>query len=177
MFVPDAEESASVCVAVLRVVRAPLGLDQLGQPAHFALDGLEPVPLEFEGVAVDALAGAGDRRLHVVEPLFEPVAAALEDAHAHLGVRLGEEREVHAEVLVFPRGRPGLGEQVLQVLLAFGGEPVDDPAAAAGRLAVSAHVTDGQHLLQAGVERAVGECPEGAEHGVQPLAELVAVHR
>ena len=33
-----------------------------------------------------------------------------------------------------------------------------------------------QHLLQRGVERAVGQHPPPAEHQVQPLAQLVAVH-
>ncbi len=36
-----------------------LGLDELGQPAHLALDRLEPVPVQLEGVAVDAARGCG----------------------------------------------------------------------------------------------------------------------
>src|SRR5580704_17256248 len=34
-----------------------------------------------------------------------------------------------------------------------------------------------EKLLQARVQRPVGERTEGAEHGVQPLAQLIAVHR
>ena len=110
-----------------------LALDQLVEPADLALDGLEPVPLQLEGVAVDPLAGAGQRRAEAVEALLEPRPAALEDAQPGGGVGAGEEREVDAEVLVLPGGRAGLGEQLLEVLLALGGEPVDDPRPLAGQ--------------------------------------------
>ena len=78
------------------------------------------------------LAGAGHDgwRTDAVRPLLEPAAATLEDAQAHLGVGLAEEREVDAEVLVLPRGGPGLAEQVGEALLALGGQLVDDLAAA-----------------------------------------------
>src|SRR5262252_4130968 len=40
-------------------VRLPLGGDQLVQPSDLALDRLQAVPLQLEGVAVDPLPGPG----------------------------------------------------------------------------------------------------------------------
>ena len=47
--------------------------------------------------------------------------------------RLGEEGEVHPEVLVLPGRRAGLVEQLLEVLLAVGRQPVDDLGSTADR--------------------------------------------
>src|SRR5258706_3832733 len=52
-------------------VRAPLGSDQLVQPADIALDRFQSVPLQLEGVAVDALPGPGDPGAESLDPLFE----------------------------------------------------------------------------------------------------------
>src|SRR5262245_23370048 len=100
----------------------PLVVDQVSQPRHLALDRLEAVALQLEGVGVDALAAARERAAQTLEPLLHPGAPALEDAHAGLDVGLGEEREVHAEAVVLPRGGPALGHQALEPLLALGGE-------------------------------------------------------
>ena len=165
-------------------VTPPLVVDQLGEPAHLALDGLQAVPLQLEGVAVEPLAGARERGAEAVDALLEPRPAALEDAQPGGGVGAPEEGEVDAEPLVLPGRGPALGEQVLEVLLALGRELVDDarracprrPAASrsAGVLGDRARA---QQLLEAGVERAVGERPEGPEQRVEPLAQLVAVQR
>src|SRR6516165_1853633 len=44
-----------------RLLASPLGVDQLVQPAHLALHGLQAVTLQLEGVGVDALPGARQR--------------------------------------------------------------------------------------------------------------------
>ena len=92
-----------------RWVDVALAVDQLVEPAHLALDRLEAVPLQLEGVAVEPLAGASERGAQAVAALLQAAAPPLEDAQP--GVRLGaaEEREVHAEVLVLPGGRSGVG--------------------------------------------------------------------
>ena len=83
-----------------------LGVDQPVEPADLALDLLEAVPLQLEGVLVHALAGAGEDA-RTFEPLVEPGAPALEDPQPGLGVGLREEGEPDVEVLVLPGGRPG----------------------------------------------------------------------
>src|SRR4051812_6721048 len=59
---------------------AALGADQVGQPPDLALDGLDAVPLELGGVAVDLGLGALQLALHAREALLQPRATALEDA-------------------------------------------------------------------------------------------------
>src|ERR1700751_1062527 len=106
---------------------------------------------------------------------------------------------MNTELVVLPGGGAGVGEQVLQPLLALSVQPVDDlrpawratvPAGGAGRaqrtgrsgrwgglVAFPGDQALGVQLVQAGVQRAVGERPERAEQHVQLLTELVAVHR
>src|SRR5260221_4019804 len=60
-------------------VRAPLGSDQLVQPADFALYRLQSVPLQLEGVAVDALPGPCEARAERLDPLLKPAAPAFPD--------------------------------------------------------------------------------------------------
>src|SRR5690606_34706397 len=86
---------------------AALVVDQSVQPAHLALDLLEPVALQLERVLVGPVPGAGGGLPHLLEPLGQARAASLEDAQPRLRVRLGEEREAHVEVLVLPRRRAG----------------------------------------------------------------------
>jgi hypothetical protein len=95
-----------------------------------------------------------------------------------------EEGEVNAEPFVLPRRRAGLGEQLLEPLLALGREPVNDLRSPARHdpvilVRVGVLLCDqplGQELLQAGVERPVRERAEHSEQGVEPLAQLVPVH-
>ena len=108
------------------------GGDQLVEPADLALHGLEAVALELEGVAVELLAGAGDRGAGVRLALLEPAAPALEDPQPDVGIGLGEEGEPDAEGFVVPRRRAALGELLLQPLLAVSGELVDVLLAPAG---------------------------------------------
>ena len=90
-----------------------------------------------------------------------------------------------AEPLVLPGRRTGLGQQLLKTLLALGGELVDDLRIAgsqrqrrvAGPRPVLGDQPLAEQLLEARVERAVGERAEHAEQCVEPLAQLVAVHR
>src|SRR5512135_2563216 len=67
-----------------------LARDELVEPAHLALDALEPVLLQLEGVAVEPLAGTGQRRAERVEPLLEPGPASLEDAQPDRGLGAAE---------------------------------------------------------------------------------------
>src|SRR5688500_11535869 len=165
----------------LRPWLAALGGDELGQPAHLALGGVEAVPLELGGVGVEAFAVLGRSRADVGEALLQPAPATLEDAQAHLGLGAREEGEVPVERVVLPRRRARLAHQGLEPLLALSGELVDDPRPAAADAAGAGGRwgLDDPALLeqaaQAGVERAVGKGPEGAERRVEPLAQLVAV--
>ena len=59
------------------------------------------------------------------------------------------------------------------------GELVDDPRAPGDRRRLAGDLLDQgtrEHLLQRGVERPVRQHPTPAEHEVEPLAQLVAVH-
>jgi hypothetical protein len=148
------------------------------------------VPLELERVTVHPFPGARERRAYPFHPVFEPASPAFQDPQPDVGPGLAKEREVHAELVVFPGRRAGLGQQILQPLLPFSGQPVDDlgPARAArtgrgarsrGRLRVVVFPGDqaiGVQLVQAGVEGSVGQRPERAEQHVQLFAQLVAVH-
>src|SRR6266481_645936 len=81
----DGGRSAAFCVipasaAGLRT-RLPLRRDQLVQPADFSFHRLQAMPLQFERVAVHALAGAGRGGAEAVQPLLEPAAPTFEDPH------------------------------------------------------------------------------------------------
>src|ERR1700761_173653 len=166
-------------------LRPPFLGDQFIQPADIALDRFEPVPLQFERVAVHPLPGAREGRAQPLQPVLEPAAPPLENPEPDVRPGLAEEGEVDAELVVLPGGRARVGEQVLEPLLALGGQPVDDlrPAGRAPGLAVhwrgGAFLGDqalSVQLGQAGVQGAVGQRAERAEQQVELLAELVAVH-
>src|SRR5262249_2320861 len=79
-----------------------------------------------------------------------------------------------------PRGRAGLAEQLLELLLALGRQLVDDLGATGRAAGVRVRVAlddpaPGHQGLQAGVEGAVGQGAERPEQRVQPLAQLVPV--
>ena len=145
--------------------------------------------MQFERVAVEPLPGPCHRGPDGVEPFFQPAAAALQDPQPDVGAGLPEEREMHAEPVVFPGRGPRLGQQVLQPFLAVRRQPVNDLRAAAGPRApspsrprrASGLVLGDQPLreqfLQARVERAIPEGTERTEQRVQALTQLVAVHR
>src|SRR5690606_40903246 len=163
---------------------AAFGVDQGVEPAHLVLDLLEAVTLQLEGVLVHALAGAGVGLADRLEPLGEARAAQIEDPQPGLGVGLAEEREAHVEALVLPRRGTRGGERLLEELLALGGELVHDARALARegvrRCGVRVGADDQaarDHALEGRVERSVAERPERAEQDVEPLAQLVPVHR
>src|SRR6202050_766341 len=83
------------------------------------------MPMQLQGVAVHALPGPRERRPEGLHALLEPAATALEDPQPHVGPGLPEKREMYAESVVVPGRRAALAEQVLQPLLAVGGQPVD----------------------------------------------------
>ena len=115
-------------------------LDQLGEPADLAVDRLEAVLVQLAGVAVDALARCGPARCFMPSRcLLDPAAATLEDLQPDVRAGLGEERQPRAEALVVEGVGTDVGEQLGEVLLAVGGEPVDPLAAPrpAGRRASS----------------------------------------
>src|SRR4051794_436714 len=109
-------------------LRLPLlGGDQFVQPADLALGGLQPDAVQLARVVVDLLAGARQRRPQALPALLHAATPALEDAHPHLDRRPGEEGQVDAEALVVPRLGTGLGEQLVEPVLALGGEREDAP--------------------------------------------------
>ena len=85
--------------------------------------------MQLAGVAVHPLPGAGQRARHAVALLLDPAAPAFEDLQPDVGAGLGEERQPRAEALVVEGVRADVGEQVGEVFLAFGGQPVDPLAA------------------------------------------------
>jgi hypothetical protein len=140
------------------------------------------VLVQFQGVTVDSFPGPRERGTHGFHALFQPAAAPFQDAQPDIGAGLTEEREVHPEPVVFPRGGTGLAQQVLQALLAVRGQAVDDPGPPPGTrprgilIWLLHYQAFGEEFLQAWVERPVGERAKGAKHGIEPLAQLVAVH-
>src|SRR6516164_11382162 len=81
--------------------------------------------VQFQGVTVYALPGSREGRPDGFHALLEPAASALEDPEPHVGPRLPEKREMNPEPVVFPRRGTALAEELLQPLLAVGGQPVD----------------------------------------------------
>ena len=114
---------------------APLGVDQLAEPAHLALDGLHAVPLQGRGVGVEPLAAAGGGLADAVEALLERASAGPRGCAAgpRCSVR-AKKAKCTSKLVVLPGRRAGRGDEVGEVLLAVGGELVDDAGAlAAGR--------------------------------------------
>ncbi len=111
--------------------RLPFRGDQLVEPADLALDRFQAVPVQFERVAVQPFPGPRHRRPDAVQPLLEPGPAAFQDAQPDVRAGLAEEGEPDAEPVVLPGRGAGLGEDLLQPLLALRGQPVDDLGTAA----------------------------------------------
>lgn len=82
--------------------------------------------LQLKRVVVESFTGAGKRGAHLLEALLEPAAAALQHAHPHFSLRLPEEGETSGEVLVLPGVRSGVRQELLEVLLTFCRQAVDD---------------------------------------------------
>ena len=157
---------------------APLGGDQVGEPAHFALDRLDPVPLKLCGIPVDLGLRALEVGLDPGQSFLEPGTATLEHPEPDLHVGAPEEREPDVEVVVLPRGGTDLRHQALELVVPGVGDLVDDagPARDRGGGRRLLDEVGPEHLLQRGVEGAVGQHPTPSEHQVEPLAQLVAVH-
>src|SRR6478672_2352415 len=158
---------------------AALGVDEVRQPADLPLHRLDAVALELRGVRVDLLLGQRELVLDAVQTLLEAGAAPFEHAQPDLHVGATEEREPDVEVVVLPRGRTHLRHEALELTVTGLGDLVDDPRPPGdrgdrGRGLLDQRAT--QHLLQGGVERAVRQHAAPAEHEVEPLAQLVAVH-
>ena len=167
-----------------------LPVDELRQPADLAVHRLEPVALQLERVAVDALAGPRQRGPQTLPLPLDRAPAALEDPQPHVRGGVPEEGQVDAEVTsVVVRLRAGLADQFLEALLALRGDRVDHlPAAAGERRRVRrqqlpwAGLDDGDEPgrvepLQRGIQRAVGDAAQAPEHRRELLAQLVPVHR
>src|SRR5262249_7585057 len=73
------------------IASQPLRGDQLVQPAHLALDRLQAVPLELQGVPVHPLPGARQPGAEGLDPLFQPAAPALQDPEPDIRPGLAEE--------------------------------------------------------------------------------------
>src|SRR5439155_12405326 len=107
--------------------------DELLQPPNLALAGVEAVALQFQRVRVEAFGGPGEDLAQSFPALLDPAPPAFEDAQPRRLVGAGEEREVHAEPGVVVGLRAGAGQQLLEALLALGGDLVHHPAAPAGQ--------------------------------------------
>src|SRR5262249_15846296 len=148
-------------------VRPSFGSDQLIEPADVTLDRLQAVPLQLEGVTIDALPGPGEPCPEGFDSFFHAGTPSFQDAEPDIRGGQAEEGEPYTEPVVLPRGWSGLGEQVLQVLFAVGGQPVDDLGTTSGqrlggfRNLVLGDETPPGEILEAGVQGAVSECPEG----------------
>ena len=81
--------------------------------------------MQLAGVAVDPFPRAGQRAAEPLALFLHPAAATLEDLQPDVGAGLGEERQPSPEALFVEGIRTDLGEQVGQVFLALGGQPVD----------------------------------------------------
>src|SRR4051812_44108917 len=57
----------------------PLAPDQLVEPADLALDRLQPVVLQLQGVGVDPFPGPAEGGADGLQPFLEPAAPAFED--------------------------------------------------------------------------------------------------
>src|SRR5262245_5208709 len=171
---------ATFLVALLVAFR----LDELGQPVDLSLDRFQAVALELDGVRVHAFLGALELRAYAFLSFFEPALAAFEDAQPDSGVRPCEEGEVNSEVVVVVPGcGTGFGQLLGEPFLPFRRELIDDPSppaqrrAAHGVLHVRAEVSLLEKRLEAWVQRAVRQRVSPAQNGVEPLAQLVTVHR
>src|SRR6185312_8381535 len=161
-----------------------LGADELVEPPDLAFDRLQTMALEFQRVSVDPLPGLGDLLADQIQPLFQTRPAAFEDPQADRRVGAPEEGEVDPEVLVLPGGRPGVGEQALEARLPGRGQLVDDLRPTVGLDPARLHhrtvlydPATGDQTLQTRIERAVREGTERPEQQIEPLAQLITVHR
>src|SRR5579863_4150264 len=83
--------------------------------------------VQFQRVAVNPFPGPREGRPDGLHAFLEPAAAALQDPEPYVGPGQPEKREMNAEPVVFPRRGAALAEELLQPLLAVGGQPVDLP--------------------------------------------------
>src|SRR5690348_568103 len=112
---------------------APFGVDEFGQPADLPVHRLQAVALQLDRVAVEPVAGAGQRGTQALALALDGAPAALEDAQPGVGRGVPEERQADAEEAAVVVGlRTGLADQLVEALLALRGDPVDDLAATTG---------------------------------------------
>src|SRR3954469_10469567 len=78
----------------------PLGRDQIVEPLHFALAGLQPQLVQLAGVAVKRTAGPRDGFTQTFPAFLHLAAAALQNPHPGLGRGAVEEGEMNAETVV-----------------------------------------------------------------------------
>src|SRR5215467_1048546 len=140
--------------------------------------------LQFQRVAVDPFASPGCGGSETFKPLFEPTTPPFKNPHPDVGLRQAEECEVDSEAVVLPGGWARLAEQVIQPLFAVGSQPVDDlgspwPVQRLARIGpgIFRDQSLGQQVLEGGIQRAIAEGPKGSQQRVEPLAQLVSVHR
>src|SRR5689334_4541351 len=100
----------------------PFGRDQIVEPFHFALAGLQPQLMQLAGVAIKRTAGPRDCFAQTLATFLDLTAAALEDAHP--GFRRGavEEGEMNTEPVVGVVLGTRVGHQFGEALLACIGQ-------------------------------------------------------
>src|SRR3712207_3123778 len=143
----------------------------------FRSDRFQAVALEFEGVAVQALPGPAQRGPQTLALSFDGAAATLEDAQPDVRGGVPEERQADAEEpAVVVRLRTGLADQLVEALLALGGDRVDHLAAPAGQRrcvgrqggaaggVVGGEVAGRGEPPGRGVQRPIGDAAQPTEH-------------
>src|SRR5215213_5796886 len=138
----------------------PLGRDQIVEPFHFALAGLQPQLVQLAGVAIKRTAGPCDRFAQTFSAFLDLTTAALEDPHPGFGRGAVEEGEMNAEPVVGVVLRTRVGHQLGETLLARVGELIHPACTAHLGVSVWRRILHDQpvglHPAQCWIQRAVG---------------------
>ena len=94
--------------------------DQLVEPAHFTLAGLQTELVQLPAVAVERPARAPDGFPEPFSALLDLTSPALQDSHPRFRGGAAEEGEVHAEPVVGVVLRTGVRDQLCEPLPALG---------------------------------------------------------
>jgi hypothetical protein len=132
---------------------------------------------QLDGVGVHALAGCPHRGAQVGQPFLEVAAPPLELVEAGLRPQVAEEGQSHGEPVLLQLVAVGRLQELVEQPVALVGQPVDVLLARGEGRDLDVEVAGGGQPLEARVERAIADSPEGAELDRELLLQLVARHR